>query len=102
MTSLPANREAIEAWNTILFDKFVRYRPLVTTALSPHGNRAIERLAPTPGSSVVDIGCGFGDTTQQLGERVGREGRAVGVDAASRFIAIARDEAAALPQVSFE
>jgi len=102
MTSLPGNQEAIEAWNTILFDKFLGYRPLVTTALGIHGTRAMDRLAPKAGSSVVDIGCGFGDTTQQLGERVGKTGKAVGVDAAENFIKAARREAEHMPQVSFE
>jgi SAM-dependent methyltransferase len=102
MTSLPGNEEAIEAWNTVLFDKFVRFRPLVTKALAAHGDRAIARLALQPGARVVDIGCGFGDTTQVLGTLVGPTGRAVGVDAAANFIAIARREAADVSQVSFE
>lgn len=102
MTGLPGNQEAIEAWNTVLFDKFVRYRPIVTTALGQHGSRAMAKLAPAPGSSVVDIGCGFGDTTQDLGKLVGPSGRAVGVDAASNFITAARREAAGLANVHFE
>ena len=102
MTSLPGNQEAITAWNTILFDKFVRYRPLLTTALGVHGTRAMDRLAPASGATVVDIGCGFGDTTAELGQRVGASGRAVGVDAAENFIIAARKETAHLPQVSFE
>ncbi len=102
MTSLPGNQEAIEAWNTVLFEKFVRFRPLVTTALAAHGDRAMAKLAVQPGDAVVDIGCGFGDTTQVLGKLVGPTGRAVGVDAASRFIEIARRESAGTKQVSFE
>jgi ubiquinone/menaquinone biosynthesis C-methylase UbiE len=102
MQTLPGNQEAIEAWNTVLFDKFVRYRPILTTGLAQHGNRAIAQLALKPGARVVDIGCGFGDTTQVLGKIVGPSGRALGVDAAARFIDIARTEAAGLEQVSFE
>ncbi len=102
MTNLPGNQEAIEAWNTVLFEKFVRFRPIVTTALGLHGTRAMTRLAPPPGASVVDIGCGFGDTTQELGKLVGPGGRAVGVDAASNFIAAARKEASGMSNVSFE
>src|SRR5690606_1295304 len=75
---------------------------IVTTALGQHGSRAIAKLAPAPGSSVVDIGCGFGDTTQDLGKLVGPSGRAVGVDAASNFITAARREAAGLANVHFE
>jgi SAM-dependent methyltransferase len=43
---------------------------------------------------VLDIGCGFGDTTQRLAELVGPTGSAAGVDAAPRFIETARSEAA--------
>jgi SAM-dependent methyltransferase len=102
MQTLPGNQEAIEAWNTVLFDKFVRYRPMVTTALALHGDRAIAQLALQPGARVVDIGCGFGDTTQVLGKLVGPSGRAVGLDAAPRFIDVARAESAGIEQVSFE
>ena len=98
----PGNEEAIEAWNTILFDKFVQYRPLLTTALANHGDRAMARLPLAPGALVVDIGCGFGDTTQVLGRLVGPTGRAVGLDAAARFIEVARAEAAGQENVRFE
>ena len=43
---------------------------------------------------MLDIGCGFGDTTQRIAALVGVRGIAVGVDAASRFIDTARREAA--------
>lgn len=102
MADLPGNQEAIEAWNTVLFDKFVRFRPTLTTALGQHGTRAMARLAPLPGASVVDLGCGFGDTTQDLGKLVGPNGRAVGVDAAANFITAARREATGATNVSFE
>jgi SAM-dependent methyltransferase len=43
---------------------------------------------------VLDIGCGFGDTTQQLAALVGPTGNALGVDIAPRFIAASQSEAA--------
>ena len=99
---LPGNREAIEAWNTILFTKFTQYRHLLVEALAVHGTRALDRFAPK--GAVVDIGCGFGDTTVEIARRVGPEGRAVGIDAASNFIAQARAEAesAGVPNATFE
>jgi len=42
---------------------------------------------------VLDLGCGFGDTTQQLAALVGPGGEAVGVDVSEPFIAAAREEA---------
>jgi SAM-dependent methyltransferase len=96
------NREAIEAWNTILFDKFLRYRPFVTAGLGRHGTRAMDRHPPAAGARVIDLGCGFGDTTVELARRVGSSGRAVGVDAAARFIEMARAESRGIANVQFE
>src|SRR5512139_2459093 len=99
---LPGNQEAIEAWNTILFDKFLQFRHLLVDALGVHGTRAMELFPPKPGSAVVDVGCGFGDTTIELASRVGPAGRAVGIDAASRFIERAREDAAGVSNAAFE
>lgn len=92
---MSANSEAIEAWNTVLFDKFQRFREIVTKGLSSHGDEALRRHPPARGARVLDIGCGFGDTTLAIARQVGPEGEAVGVDAAENFIAAARREAEA-------
>ncbi len=89
----PANEEATEAWNGPLFDRFVDFRHLVTTGLGSHGDAALRLYPPKPGERVLDIGCGFGDTTQQLAKLVGPDGAALGVDVAERFIEAAREEA---------
>jgi ubiquinone/menaquinone biosynthesis C-methylase UbiE len=103
-TAAPANAEAIEAWDGPLFDRFVRYRHIVVSGLRNHGDEALRLHPPDPGSRVLDIGCGFGDTTQQLAEAVGPEGWALGVDASPRFIEAARHEAeaAGVKNVRFE
>ena len=88
-----ANAEAIQAWDGPLFDRFVRYRHLIIAGLGAHGEEALRALAPRPGHRALDIGCGFGDTTQRLADLVGPEGEALGVDAAARFIEAARQEA---------
>lgn len=89
-----ANAEAIQAWDGPLFDRFVRLRHIVVAGLKGHGDEAMRLHPPTPGDHVLDIGCGFGDTTQQLANLVGPEGFAVGADAAPRFIDAARRETA--------
>lgn len=86
------NAEAIQAWDGPLYDRFVRFREIVTTGLGVHGEQALDLLAPQPGQRVLDIGCGFGDTTQELARRVAPDGEAVGVDAATRFIETAVQE----------
>jgi SAM-dependent methyltransferase len=89
-----SNDVAIEAWNGVLFDRFVRFRHIVTTGLSGHGVAGLRLHPPRPGDRALDVGCGFGDTTRQLAGLVGPGGEAVGVDAADRFIDTARREAA--------
>lgn len=97
------NAEAIEAWDGPLFERFVRFREIVTAGLGAHGEEALRLFPPGIGSRVLDIGCGFGDTTQRVAELAGPDGSAVGVDAAPRFIEAAREEAAeaGLGRVSF-
>ena len=88
------NAEAIQAWDGPLFERFSRYRELVTTGLGNHGEAALALFPPQAGQRVLDIGCGFGDTTQRIAGMVGPEGEAVGVDAAPKFIEASRKEAA--------
>jgi SAM-dependent methyltransferase len=96
-----ANAEAIAAWDGPLFDRFVRYRHIVTTGLAIHGEEALRLHPPAAGARVLDIGCGFGDTTERLGTLVGPAGEAVGVDAAPKFIEVAEKEQAGVANVSF-
>src|SRR5918998_5838670 len=86
------NAEAIQAWDGPLFDRWIKFRDVVTTGLGAHGDRALEIVPPQPGQRVLDIGCGLGDTTHQIAALVGPEGEAVGMDAAERFIETARAE----------
>jgi SAM-dependent methyltransferase len=89
-----ANQEATDAWSGPLFDRFVRFRPYVAEGLGAHGEVAMEAHPPRLGDRVLDIGCGFGDTTRRLAELVGAEGEAVGVDVSEPFLDLARGEAA--------
>jgi SAM-dependent methyltransferase len=88
------NDEAIEAWDGPLFDRFVQFRHLLVDSLGVHGEEGLRVVAPAAGERALDIGCGFGDTAQQLAQLVGPEGSVLGVDAAPRFIETAREEAA--------
>jgi ubiquinone/menaquinone biosynthesis C-methylase UbiE len=88
------NAEAIQAWDGPLYDRWVKFRHIVTTGLAAHGNEALRRVPPQEGQRVLDIGCGLGDTTQQIAALVGPSGSAVGVDAAERFIETATAETA--------
>ncbi len=51
-----------------------------------HSNAALDRHAYPEGARVLDVGCGFGDSTRLIAKRVGPRGEAVGVDCAENFI----------------
>jgi ubiquinone/menaquinone biosynthesis C-methylase UbiE len=87
------NAEAIQAWDGPLFDRFVQFRHILTTGLGVHGDEALRLNPPLEGQRILDIGCGFGDTTQQIAAMVGASGEAVGVDAAENFIKASISEA---------
>jgi SAM-dependent methyltransferase len=80
------NAEAIQAWDGPLFDRFVEFRHILVAGLGAHGDEALRLNPPQEGQRILDIGCGFGDTTQQIAALVGPGGEAVGVDAAANFI----------------
>lgn len=98
------NLEAQEAWNGVLFDRFLSYRDIVIGGLATFGDEALRVYPPKPGNRVLDVGCGFGDTAQELAKLVGPSGSVLGVDIAPRFIEQAQHEAdeAGVANVSFE
>jgi SAM-dependent methyltransferase len=89
----PENEEATEAWSGVLFDRFVEYRELIVEGLKLHGDRAMSLHPPKPGDRVLDIGCGFGDTTRQLAALAGPDGQAVGIDVSEPFVKASIEEA---------
>ena len=93
----------VAAWNTVLFDKFCRFKHLLIDGLAAHSNEALARHDYPEGARVLDVGCGFGDSTRLIARRVGPRGEAVGVDCAENFIKAAAQDSgqAGLHNTSF-
>jgi len=89
------NDVVVEAWNTVLFDKFVRFKHLLISGLAGHSDELFSRRLYPEGARVLDIGCGFGDSTLRIASAVGPKGQAVGVDCAENFELAAEREAQA-------
>jgi len=66
---------------------------LIATAPVVHRWRgtAVEALDLSPGDTVVEMGCGTGANVPSLRERVGSEGRVVGIDRTQGMLAQARE-----------
>ena len=90
------NSVIVEAWNTVLYDKFCRFRHLLVDGLSQHSDAALQRCGYRDGERVLDIGCGFGDSTVRIAKSVASRGTATGMDCAANFIrdaqGLAREE----------
>lgn len=90
----PGNEEAARAWDTVLYERWKLNRKVFVGALDEVTEEILERFPPPVGGSCIDIGCGFGETTQQLAALVGSEGFALGTDSSQSFVEDARREAA--------
>jgi len=100
----PGNEEAVRAWDTVLYERWKKNRQVFVGALDEVTRDLFDRFPPPRDGSCIDIGCGFGETTQQLANLVGPKGLALGTDSSPRFIEDARREAseAGVENVEFE
>ena len=99
-----ANEEAVRAWDTVLYERWKQNRKVFVGALDEVTQEVFDRAPPPEGGRCIDIGCGFGETTQRLAELVGAGGFVLGTDSSPRFIDDARREAveAGVENVDFE
>jgi SAM-dependent methyltransferase len=86
------NTDQAEHWDAMA-STWVEIEPhLERTAQSP-GQWVMDRLDLQPGQAVLDLGCGTGPTTVELGRRVGVDGSVLGVDIAAEMLVRARQRA---------
>ncbi len=88
--SISPNREHIRIWNDVIAPKFTRFRKVCVAAAEAHSRLALESFAIPWGGRVLDVGCGFGDTTLDLARRVGSSGHVLGIDCSHGLLEIAR------------
>lgn len=89
-----SNDVVTEAWNTVLFEKFTRFKYLFIESYAPISEEVFKRQPYPEGAHVLDVGCGFGDCTIEIAKAVGENGLATGVDCAINFIAECNQAAA--------
>jgi len=87
------NSDMSEFWNGEGGKKWLRFRETMDVNLLPFGQKAMAAANIRPGETVLDIGCGCGDTSIEMAGLVGVDGRVLGVDISEPILARARAQA---------
>ncbi len=74
------NEGQSEFWSEVGGQAWVAYQDQMDRQLSVVGTAAVAALDVKPGETILDVGCGCGATTLELGAAVGVTGRVVGLD----------------------
>ena len=64
---------------------------LRTAAGQPYRRLTVDRLAPTPGEVILDVGCGTGLNFPLIEEAIGAHGRLIGLDLSTEMLEVARE-----------
>ena len=75
-----SNAAQIEYWNTSAGETWAQFQEALDRQVEPLGLAAMDALCPGEGEHIVDIGCGCGQTSLALADRVRPTGSVVGVD----------------------
>ena len=90
-----ANAAQVAYWNDAAGRTWASKQDQIDRQIRPLGLAAMDRLAPAPGETLLDVGCGCGDTSLELARRVGAEGEVLGLDISVPMLDVARQRAAA-------
>jgi ubiquinone/menaquinone biosynthesis C-methylase UbiE len=94
-TAVTPGNEYVEFWNEVLVPKFVHFKHVLVGSLTHHSAKVFPSLEVKEGDSVVDVGCGFGDTAIELARRVRPAGSVLGIDCRNAFLDYGRADARA-------
>jgi ubiquinone/menaquinone biosynthesis C-methylase UbiE len=87
------NADQAAYWNGAAGRRWTDRQETLDRVLSPIQDILLTRAGVTPAERVVDIGCGCGASSIALAQRVGAQGRVVGVDISAPMLARARERA---------
>ncbi len=91
--STHANADQISFWDGETGQRWVRHQGMFDAILHPFGVRVMERADLSPGERVLDVGCGCGQTTVEIAQKLGPQGAVTGIDVSNAMLAQARARA---------
>ena len=100
MSDPQANAAQIDYWNANVGKTWAELQDLLDAQIDPLGRVAMAALPLSPDAHVLDIGCGCGQTTYQLAERLGSGGQVTGIDISEPMLAVARNRATTASDVA--
>lgn len=89
------NAEQITYWNQQAGPTWVAVQALIDRQIRPLGHLAMKRAGLRAGLRVLDVGCGCGDTTIELANRVAPGGEVLGIDISAPMLTRAAQQARA-------
>src|SRR5215470_2257093 len=94
-TSVVYDQNAAQAayWNGPAGQRWIERQETQDVVLAPASAVLFERALVEEGNRVIDVGCGCGETTIALANRVGPKGHVTGVDISASMLARARERA---------
>lgn len=96
-----ANPDQVAYWNEQGGRTWAELNDLLDRQIRDVGLKGIEALAPAPGERVLDTGCGGGQTSLRIADRVGPEGEVTGADISRPMLELARKRAEGRANVRF-
>jgi SAM-dependent methyltransferase len=95
-------QQSLDTWNT-LARTWDERREQIGEPVAPVRDWLLERLAPRPGETLLDIACGAGELTEAVSPIVGDSGRVICTDFAEQMLEAARrrGERAGLSNVEY-
>ncbi|MBS9718607.1 class I SAM-dependent methyltransferase [Pseudohalocynthiibacter aestuariivivens] len=97
---LAANHDQQEFWSSEFGQKWVVHQQKLDTLFTEIKENLLARCDVRAGESVLDIGCGTGETTLALAASVGADGKVLGADISPTLLSLAKDRVFGIKNVN--
>jgi len=91
-----------EFWNGEGGKNWLRFQETMEPSLLPFGRMTMAAAGISAGESVLDVGCGCGDTSFELARRIGPDSRVLGIDISEPILAYAKARARSVVERNLE